>query len=1193
MTREEAEALLPLLVVEELPAHQLPELEAWLTRDEALRQELEDMARAFALVGSAVVEEILETPEAVVEPAPRPKPFRFRWVHWAAACFLIAILWGYLYTGMSSADRAARGDHMRLAQLNTYSESIVVDMAADKPVSGPAVLPMIDGLESVADSDDHGLVDGPEVFSDDVSAAESLDLAADGYALEAWASSERVDGRRAIAEGEARHGQRAMDQSKERVTEELVAIAEPIEVEESLARPRKLAAPRPKVPAPPPISAPRAAPAPSIVSKPARKADSSGVQLDFGFDNAEGEFLADAADDAFGDAAEPIETDPVAAADEFRLYFKAPQAPVNRSVSELFAHEEFPSNQAVGGRRPAAFQLGDIDQDGLPEWGEKSAEPAEVDRISQTEGSATRERERRLQPAGVEGTGRSERVAMLQPAIGLPQLESASPILPSSAMADEDERQAVRGLAAKDVLAPKPVAEAVAPVGGTTSVASADQPLLVVSDITLRYEHDGTTMSGDANGSTATHNFYAWDQSEQALAARQQSPTLGRTILAHSEAKKRKAGSEENESPGIEASHEALKQVGSLIAVQQSREDASAKRQTQQTAEPVAEHDWRGEAESTPEALTKLRDVELQQAERHESWEEAIVHRAEQPSREAGASSPARLADVRWKGNALVAPLSPEAELETLAAQDVAAAPQALAEPNPLQVQAELAALTTPQAVQPPQERVELVPAVDPAAMQAKLEAMLAPQPVALEADDAPLPPAPAKPAPPVNPFVMTKHDKQSTFALEADTASYTQTRRYISRGYRPPQAIVRMEEFVNAFDYGYPEQKNATFVVHAKAGAAPFGKKLTLLKLGVRGKVLGRDQQKAAHLVFVVDASGSMAREDRLPLVQQSLRLLVDQLDDEDRVSLVAYNERGRLLLDAEPAANKTRILEQLAAIECGYTTNLLAGVEMGYTLAARHFKAGQVNRIVLCSDGVANVGPAEAESILAIVEKYRQQGVTFTSVGVGSGAYDDSMMEQLANKGDGNYVFLDSLYEAQRVFVDNFAATLHHIAKDVKIQVEFNPDAVRRYRLIGYENRDIADKDFRNDAVDAGEIGSGQTATALYELELRPGDKSPLGTVYVRYKDPDGAMVSEFSQPLKRELVQQRSPQTDPRFYLAACVAEFAEILRGSEHARGSKLAKLEQTLIPVAAALPLDQKVQELLLLVQKAQGLPQWK
>jgi Ca-activated chloride channel homolog len=459
------------------------------------------------------------------------------------------------------------------------------------------------------------------------------------------------------------------------------------------------------------------------------------------------------------------------------------------------------------------------------------------------------------------------------------------------------------------------------------------------------------------------------------------------------------------------------------------------------------------------------------------------------------------------------------------------------------------------------------------------------------EDSGADLPPSGGHSAPPVNPFVMTARDALSTFALESEAASYVQSRRYIQAGYRPPPALVRMEEFINAFDYNYPSTGEGAFSVHAEAAPSPFGKELALVKIGVRGKVIGRDGRKPAHLVFVIDASGSMAREDRLPLVREALRLLLTQLGPEDQVSLVSYDTRPHLLLDSAPASQAATILETIDRIVCTAATNVLEGLMLGYEVAGRAYRPGAVNRIILCSDGVANVGPSDAEAMLQVVDTQRRQGIAITSVGVGAGSYNDNLMEQLANRGDGNYVYIDSPEEAHRVFVENFSATLNTIARDVKIQVAFDPKRVRRYRLIGYENRDIADRDFRNDAVDAGEIGSGQSATALYEVELHQAAREvDLGTVYVRYKEVDSNAVREFASRLRYDLVRPLRPEDSPRFFLAAAVAEFAEYLRNSEHARGSSPEDILQVLLRTSQALPKDRQVAELVDLVRRTDDAP---
>ncbi len=449
----------------------------------------------------------------------------------------------------------------------------------------------------------------------------------------------------------------------------------------------------------------------------------------------------------------------------------------------------------------------------------------------------------------------------------------------------------------------------------------------------------------------------------------------------------------------------------------------------------------------------------------------------------------------------------------------------------------------------------------------------------------------------PVNPWVMSEKDRLSTFALDVDTASYTLCRRYINNGYLPPAGAVRMEEFINYFNYHYPQRADHTFTVHAEAAASPFaddGKNLTLLKIGVKARTIGRDQQKAAHLIIVVDASASMGRPDRLGLVQQALNLLIDKLSDADRVTLITCSNESRLHLEAVSLRQRDKIRQVINAVQPSGHTNLLAGLKLGYAFARRSFDPKQINHVVLCSDGVANVGHTEAELVLKEVAADRKQGVTITCVGVGYGSYNDAFLESLANRGDGSYVFLDSTRQAQRVFVEQLAATLHVVAKDARIQVSFNPERVRRYRLIGYENRDIEDKRFRDDTVDAGEVGSGQCSTALYELELT-GQRSAeqgegLGTVFVRYRNADSGRMEEISRSLKDSIVQKHKVSSSPRFFLAAAASRFAEILRQSEHARQGSLKEALIIAEKISLALPLDRDVRELAELIRKAEHLP---
>ncbi len=463
--------------------------------------------------------------------------------------------------------------------------------------------------------------------------------------------------------------------------------------------------------------------------------------------------------------------------------------------------------------------------------------------------------------------------------------------------------------------------------------------------------------------------------------------------------------------------------------------------------------------------------------------------------------------------------------------------------------------------------------------------------------DETDLPQASRFKSVPVNPWVMTERDPLSTFALDVDTASYTLCRRYINGGFLPPAGAVRMEEFVNYFNYHYPQRTNRTFTVHAEATRSPFadkGKNLTLLKIGVKARTLGRDQRKAAHLIFVVDASASMGKPDRLGLVQQALSLLVDRLSPADRVTLITCANESRLHLEAVSARERERIRNAIDAIQSSGPTNLLAGLKLGYAVARRSFAAKQINHVVLCSDGVANVGQTNAEAVLRDVAADRKQGITLTCVGVGYGSYNDAFMEALANSGDGSYVFLDSMRQAQRVFVEQLSATLHTVAKDARIQVDFNPDRVRRYRLIGYENRDIEDKRFRDDTVDAGEVGSGQCSTALYELELTgqaaADQQGDMGTVFVRYRNADTGQMEEISSRLKSAIVRRRTVKSSPRFFLAAAAARFAEILRQSEHAQGGSLTEVLGIAERVSLTLPLDRDVRQLLELIRKSEHLP---
>ncbi len=410
-----------------------------------------------------------------------------------------------------------------------------------------------------------------------------------------------------------------------------------------------------------------------------------------------------------------------------------------------------------------------------------------------------------------------------------------------------------------------------------------------------------------------------------------------------------------------------------------------------------------------------------------------------------------------------------------------------------------------------------------------------------------------------VNPFIDADEDRFSTFAVDVDTGSYTLARSYLERGALPEKDSVRTEEFLNYFDYGYPPPQDGAFRIHLAAAPSKFGDGKVLLCVGLKGREVDVADRKPAVLTFVIDISGSMEREDRLGLVKRSLRTLLHRLREDDRVGIAVYGSEGEKYMPHTGLDQRQGILDAIDRLAAGGSTNAEEGLAIGYQMADEAFRQGAVNRVVLCSDGVANVGHTGPESILRQIEEHARRGITLSTVGFGMGNYNDVLMEQLADKGDGNYAYVDRFSEARRVFVEKLTGTLQVIAKDVKIQVEFDPAVVRSYRLLGYENRDVADEDFRNDKVDAGEIGAGHAVTALYELKLWPQKSGTLATVRVRYKQP-GATKTDEAQEVSREvMVDDISPSFDAAFratQLAACVAEFAEILRDSYWARDGNL-------------------------------------
>jgi Ca-activated chloride channel family protein len=402
-----------------------------------------------------------------------------------------------------------------------------------------------------------------------------------------------------------------------------------------------------------------------------------------------------------------------------------------------------------------------------------------------------------------------------------------------------------------------------------------------------------------------------------------------------------------------------------------------------------------------------------------------------------------------------------------------------------------------------------------------------------------------------VNPFIETEEDRFSTFAVDVDTASYGVVRNYLDRGVMPPKDAARVEEFVNAFDQGYPPETGKDFAVRFDGMPSPFGPGYHLLRVGVVARSAAEEERKPLRLTFVIDCSGSMAQEDRLDLVKRGLGMLVDRLDGRDTVAIAVFRTEGYRHLEPTSGADREAILGAVRGLYPNGSTNVGRGLAIGYRMAAEIFDPRAVNRVILVSDGVANEGITAADHILDTVRADASRGIFLTAVGVGLGNYNDALLERLADAGNGMYFYVDDDAEAERFFLQDLSGMLETVAKDVKIQVEFDPKAVARYRLLGYENRDVADRDFRNDAVNAGEVNGGHTVTALYEVKLT-GKRGDLGTVRLRYKQPLGDRAAELAFALVPKAVAPSFEKALPHLQRDALVAEFAELLRGSYWAK-----------------------------------------
>ncbi|MFW6096426.1 MAG: vWA domain-containing protein [Chloroflexota bacterium] len=441
-----------------------------------------------------------------------------------------------------------------------------------------------------------------------------------------------------------------------------------------------------------------------------------------------------------------------------------------------------------------------------------------------------------------------------------------------------------------------------------------------------------------------------------------------------------------------------------------------------------------------------------------------------------------------------------------------------------------------------------------------------------------------------VNPYVDANVDNLSTFSLDVDTGAYTVARRYVRDGIMPPAEAVRVEEFVNYFDQGYAAPPDVAFAIYADGAPSPFHNDGSyILRVGVQGYDVPQAQRLPANLTFVVDVSGSMARESRLELVKGALQMLLDGLRSDDTVSLVVYGSNARVILEPTAASERDRILSAIYSLQPEGSTNAEAGLRLGYQMANSAYRSEGINRVILASDGVANVGLTDPDGLAAEIRRLADGGIQLTTIGVGMGNFNDVLMEQLADQGDGHYAYVDTMSEAHRVFVEELTGTLQVIALDAKVQVDFNPQVVRQYRLIGYENRAVADQDFRNDAVDAGEIGAGHTATALYAVQLHDGATGRLGTVQLRWRDPQTGQVQEINGNVNTWDLSASFEESDAHYQLAVVVAQYAELLRNSYWAGDATYAELAARAGNLSARLSGDEKVTEFNSLVQQTVSL----
>lgn len=434
--------------------------------------------------------------------------------------------------------------------------------------------------------------------------------------------------------------------------------------------------------------------------------------------------------------------------------------------------------------------------------------------------------------------------------------------------------------------------------------------------------------------------------------------------------------------------------------------------------------------------------------------------------------------------------------------------------------------------------------------------------------------------APDSNPVLRVSEQPVSTFSIDVDTGSYANVRRFLNDGSLPPADAVRVEEMMNYFPYDYPgpQDQETPFNASTEVFPTPWNENTLLMRIGIKAKDIEQAQRPAANLVFLLDVSGSMGASNKLPLLKSAFKLLTAQLTQKDRVAIVVYAGAAGVVLKPISGDQKATIRASLDGLEAGGSTNGGEGIQLAYAMAQQSFIKGGINRVILATDGDMNVGTADFNGLLDMVEKRRNSGISLTTLGLGQGNYNDNLLEQVADKGNGNYSYIDTLSEARKVLVEELTSTLLTVASDVKIQVEFNPASVAEYRLIGYENRMLREEDFTNDKVDAGDIGAGHTVTALYEIALvgskglrleprryeAPAEARAMGDelafVRLRYKLPGHAQSTQTSFPFMKADVLSDFATASSSSRFSTTVAAFAQILQGSRYTEAMTLPQVK---------------------------------